>query len=213
MIKNALVPGPPDGTVKTLRLYRHSIKDGENISPEGMGMARQLGVQVNGEGLFTISHLFGGPLSRCWQTATAFVGGYAEYGLQASIATHPPMLGLGDEGMFKEIVNDEFREMVKGGASNLDALLSVHLDRRDCLIEGAMSAVEEMFSLMVEEGEVHAAGFFHSPFIELVAFHVLGTLHKGFNRLSELDGIQLYRDFGGNTVIGPKLTFSVNPLD
>lgn len=203
----------PAKTVKTLFLFRHSLRDGENISEEGFRLAIDLGEQIRElpPQHFDIVHEFGSPMSRCWQTLAGIKSGYADAGLGSTIIPHQPVFGLGDAAIAEEILTDEFKAAVASGMSNFHAAMAVHPDKVKEWAAGAFAGLSKMFKAMDDEGPVQGIGVFHSPFIELLAWLLLGLpeeLPEDLqDPLKELDGFEFYQTEDGTISVGPKLRF------
>lgn len=176
--------------MKKLHLRRHGKKDGPNdtIGPQGLEQTRREGVEAVRNGN-SYQRLFYGPLVRTAQTALAFLEAFMRPPI-----TMPVVQGLGDDALFKEIVNDTFKRAIAAGQTNLAATLMAHPSERCTIWQmHAGAAVEQMFDAL-GEGEM-GLGFFHSPTIEMAAssFGFVVTDLK----LAELEGLEFTQDANG----------------
>lgn len=155
--------------MKTLWMFRHSIKDGldNSIGPKGIALAEEFGNWLEDEwacGETNFTKVFCGPLPRTSQTALAFFAGLHDYAKPM-----PVIQKFGDDDLFKIMANDAFRSSVKSGKKNFEALLSAHpVAQVQAWSLDAFTGIKECFDQM-EEDEL-AIGFGHSPIIELAAW-------------------------------------------
>ncbi|MFA6307594.1 MAG: hypothetical protein WCS88_02780 [Patescibacteria group bacterium] len=152
---------------KTVDLYRHTHKDtgGNHVSYDGATYAYEIGSERYDEGNMNIHHLFWGPLARTCETAIAMMTANQAF---THVKMHDPIHGLGSSELFATIITDHVRADIKGGLSNMEAVL-VNIDRQ-VLVDfniGARNALKQMFDLM-DSGQ-HGVGIFHDPTIPMLA--------------------------------------------
>ncbi len=186
--------------MKTLCYLRHSIKDANNnISPEGIELAKKQGqilVATMGnqrqDNQIRVDRIFVGPLVRTVQTRDAFFFHVVPTLMLDEITAEIP--NIGTDGLFKEIVSDEFKDAVKSGKSNFEATLGAHSPGQVLVWSRiAYHAVDEMIASL-EEGQ-KAIAFGHSPMIELAAYYIhSGRLPAEYRRLAEMEGLVFVHD-------------------
>ena len=202
--------------MKVIHYRRHSIKGPDNLlTPQGIALAidegkkaaRQITGEVTGESgpdaafvKLRYERLFHGPLGRTLQTAMHFC-----HGLGYLPSPKLPIAEIGTDELFAEIATPAFREAVKDGASNFQALLTVHGEAKAKEWAGVASeGVCKMFDGL-QDGETGIA-FGHSPVIELAAWRLLGfELPEGHDRLADPEGIIFATDDMGKICVGPKI--------
>lgn len=193
--------------MKTLHLRRHSIKDGANntIGTKGLQLAFEEGIIAHLAGS-RYKKLFHGQLIRTAQTALAFCQGFGYVP-----AVMPVMDGLGDDALFAEIANAGFKAAVASGLSNFAATRQVHGDEQASIwAHRGCGAVETMFFSM-NDNEV-GVGFFHSPTIELVAWHY-GAEHSeidGWDQLKDMEGLVFACDDSRIILVAGKISVKTN---
>jgi len=172
--------------MKRLRYVRHAPKDGQIIGKKGLHLA-----QVKAPaGSYT--ELFYGPLYRTLQTILAAV---ASLGCKARV--HEPIDEIGTDELFGKMVTQEFKEAVKSGLSNLEAIDKVHDAHQLRKWEKTAGiGVEKMFDLMLEGG--HGLCYGHDPVIPLAA-RAFG-LHS-VRSLNELEYIDFQQDHSGEITV------------
>lgn len=177
--------------MKTLRLLRHSLKDGANdsIGQKGAELARGEGIDARNE---RFTRFFHGPLVRTMQTAYHYSRGL---GYQPAIVSLS--LNMGDDALFKAMVNDDFKRVQKT-KPNLAAIDEVH--STELVQKWQMAAAASVVDMLdqMNDGE-HAVGFFHSPTIELAVRELVPAPFRleGWDNLKEMDGVVLVENNGG----------------
>ncbi|HPM08001.1 MAG TPA: hypothetical protein PLL60_04375, partial [Bacilli bacterium] len=120
------------------------------------------------------------PLIRTTETAIAMM---TDNTMFDSAEMHDPIVGLGDDAMFAEMVTPEMKQAIKEGKSNFDALFAAHgSDSLNTFITAGQQAIDQMFAAM-KDGEV-GVGVFHDPTIPL-----MGWAH-GLQEVRSLDSMQ-----------------------
>lgn len=152
--------------MKSLRMRRHSLKDGPDntIGPKGAALAVREGNNEYYECFQLPEWVFVGPLVRTRQTANLFFFLFEDEQLSPDRIIVIPEFG--DDALFKAMATPEFREQTKAGFSNYDALLKVHSPElvsawRKLAFAGITSALSK-----ISDGKT-GDGFGHSPMIEL----------------------------------------------
>lgn len=173
--------------MKTLHYRRHSLKDGNYISAEGLRLAFREGALCG-----VIHHkVFHGPLVRTAQTLLSFLQGRT-----GNSMIMPIIEEIGNDTIVAAMVNDAFKAAVKEGLPNIECLRRAHdNDKLAQFAASALHAVVKMFDRM-NEGDI-AVAFGHSPIIELAAGAVTlkeETPPEGWDKLGELDGLVFVQD-------------------
>ncbi|MBI2607809.1 MAG: hypothetical protein HYW51_03205 [Candidatus Doudnabacteria bacterium] len=161
--------------MKTLHYRRHSLKDGNYISAEGLRLAFREGALCG-----VIHHkVFHGPLVRTAQTLLSFLQGRT-----GNSMIMPIIEEIGNDTIVAAMVNDAFKAAVKEGLPNIECLRRAHdNDKLAQFAASALHAVVKMFDRM-NEGDI-AVAFGHSPII---------TPPEGWDKLGELDGLVFVQD-------------------
>lgn len=151
-----------------LKGRRHGVKSKKDqykhlITQEGLD---QIQKQVIGEPLSKdYTDLFMGPLYRTPQSELAEI---AAIGCKARV--HFPIEEVGTDEAFDEMVTPEFKDLVKNGATNLEALqktLDPEIFKKKCA--DFSGGVEKMFSLIQKNGVGLVLG--HDPIISMWAIN------------------------------------------
>ncbi len=180
--------------MKQILYFRHSLKAADgNLSPEGIELAYEEGKfwKVKDFAVF-----FHGDLPRTAETREHFVTGWSEDGNRPpeSYSCVGPIKGVGSDQMFGAMLTPAMKDAVKGGMTNIGALVQTHVNTN--AFEGwkavAHAALKAMFDLL-EAGQTGAA-FGHSPIIELVALGCRpmpgdGLVVNSSTQLKEMDCI------------------------
>ena len=148
--------------MKTLVLRKHSIQDGPNgsLGPKGLELARQQANLISDRGI-GFEMLFYAPFIGEMQTALIFCEG-----LNYIPSTMPIVSGVGDVGLLKKIMTDDFRSAVANGKPSFMAIMQIHGESNlQEWSEQAHESILAMFS-QLEHGE-SGIGFFPCPLIKL----------------------------------------------
>ena len=160
--------------MKRLRYVRHAPKDGQIIGQGGLDLAQEKAPERN------YTDLFYGPLYRTVQTILAAV---ASFGCKARV--HEPIKEVGTDELFTKMVTPRFKEAVKSGLSNLEAINKVHnAHQLRKWEEMAAQGVQRMFDLISEDG--HGLCYGHDPVIPLAA-RAFGLHSRSLNELEYID--------------------------
>lgn len=197
---------------KMLRYGRHGKKDGQIIGQEGLNQIADVVANNKHYGDYTFTDIFYGTLYRSAQTALAVVIGLAPFNRELNVQVHTPIEEAGTDELFKEMATPEFKEAVKAGATNLEALDKVHPREKVQEWEKlAAAGVQKMFDAMQDGSN----GFFpggHDPVIALAARHFGYSNVCSMGELEYLDFVQdddrvirVITTFAKRLMAGPKL--------
>jgi len=168
--------------MKRLRYVRHGDKEGQLIGQEGLDSTQKKTPKGN------YTDLFYGPLYRTLQTILAAV---CSFGCKARV--HYPIEQVGTTDLFTGMITPGFKETVKRGSSNLEAIDKVHKSSQVKKWEKmAAQGVERMFDLIPEDG--HGLCYGHDPVIPLAA-RAFGT--EDVQSLDELEYIDFIQTDAG----------------
>jgi hypothetical protein len=198
-------------TVKTLEIYRHSLKDGKaknTVGPKGLALAKAQGDKRNGEDAFCYEAAFHGVEVRTAQTLLAFISAADEDNFLPEIM--PAVEGFGSDALFADMLKPpEFRDIAKG-VGTFRALLTCHpFERVKAWAEACYAGLVEVFA-QITEGEVGLA-ISHSPTIELALWHAGGfaDLTDKYAVLKEMEGVLLEQDDDGVIKVVEKIAAPV----
>ncbi|PIY96827.1 MAG: hypothetical protein COY66_02780 [Candidatus Kerfeldbacteria bacterium CG_4_10_14_0_8_um_filter_42_10] len=176
---------------KTLRIYRHSLKDGKNdsIGPLGIELARQVAKQTIDR---VVTDIFIGPLPRTTQTVEAMQSAVPDF--FSGVVTLKSIPNLGSKEMFTfltepKVAGKGFKELAER-IGNLNALFTLHTPAAfDFLKSIVRQGVVNMFAEMIGN---FAIGIFHSPTVELAAesFSIQLLLPPQFPEMSYVEFIK-----------------------
>jgi len=176
--------------MKRLRYVRHSDKEGDLISAEGLERARKEAP----DGLYT--DLFYGPVYRTLQTLAAAMT-VIEFTVTPRL--HEPIEEIGTNELFGRVAVPKFRENVSEGLSNLEAVDITHPEEMISQLEfDAAKGVEKMFAEMPDGGFGLAYG--HDPIISLAARYFNADEVRSLKTLEWIDFFM--NDEGEITVTG-----------
>ena len=182
--------------MKTLEIYRHSLKDGQypnTIGPKGMSLAMSQGVNRAQEAIrYQVSAH--GVEVRTAQTLLGFLYGQCELMPQPLLSVE----GFGNDNLFAEMVAPPtFRDIAKG-VGNFSALLLLHSEEQvKSWAKLCHDGVLQVFA-QIEDGEVGLA-ISHSPSIELAMWRAMNfaELPDSYAVMKEMDGVVLQQDAAG----------------
>jgi len=167
--------------MKKLFYVRHSLKEGDVISAEGLVKAKELGMRFSE----TVTDLFHGILVRTAQTLIAVMTGMGKFCENTTL--HPVIEEIGTQDLFDEMVTPAFKEARKTASSNLEALMmeNIEVSNFPFFLHNSGAGVEKMFSMMSDGGVGLAIG--HDPIISLATEH-FGLKLNGY-QMKELEYI------------------------
>jgi len=181
--------------MKILYYRRHSLRNGDYISPEGLHLALKEGALSD----VIFSEAFHGPLVRTAQTLLAFL-----MGTSIECTIHPVIEEIGTNDVLTSMANEAFRLGQGQDLPHLTCLRAAHDQATyDKYAATARLAVRKMFDAM-EDGSFGIA-FGHSPMIELSATgleaHPEGKLPEGWDDLKEMDGLVFVQHDDGKLIV------------
>src|SRR3989338_10888303 len=163
---------------------RHGLKNGNNISKEGLEAAEALGIELGRSRDYDV--VVGGNESRTWQTLASFLLGLANY--QHGQRALPPVANFGDGTLFKSWLDRGLADAVKKTGSNIRGLAAILTPEE--FMAAAQNALQGVMNVaaQVSNGSV-VIGFGHSPIIELAAIGA-GIKLEDVPPLAELEGLE-----------------------
>lgn len=151
--------------MKTLVLRKHSIQDGPNgsLGPKGLELAKREAERLSDRGI-GFEMLFYAPLIGEVQTALTFCEG---------LNYVPPIMpianGVGDVGLLKKIMTDDFRSAVANGIPSFMAMMQIHGENN--VHEWSEEAHQSILAIFNQLGhEETGIGFFPGPLIKLAGW-------------------------------------------
>jgi broad specificity phosphatase PhoE len=164
---------------KSVELRRHTDNDGDQLSPEGVAAAVEIGRRLNGDFDLVVSS----GAQRATQTAACFLSG-----LEGKVAR-----GVVVDRRFRSEFEDKWKEAYESaGAGDLASFRRAAPDLVDNESKLMGRALEEVFDRLPEGGRAMVVG--HSPMQEAAVYGLTGEivepLSKGAGVLvvSEDDG-------------------------
>jgi hypothetical protein len=140
-----------------------------------------------------VAHVFTSPLITSTETLISIMVGNKAF---EDAVQHVAIEGLGTKDALTLLNNEQFRDLVAGDVSTLEAVVIAHdLDIREVFVDEAMVAIKEMFACMAD-GEL-GVGVFEDPFISMAA-EVCGL--EDARSLEPLEHIVFKMDDGGDIV-------------
>jgi len=176
--------------MKIIDYLRHSYKDGNNISAQGLTAATQAGREC----FIQYEYAVGGNESRTWQTLCAFFMGYCH-----SVTLLTPIAAFGDSSLFKGWLDRGFGDAVKQTGSNINGIHRI-LPKNEFeeACANALDGVREVFRQMNYGTACLAFG--HSPIIELAVIGA-GMKLEDVPSLKELEGLRFTQHDDGEITV------------
>jgi broad specificity phosphatase PhoE len=164
---------------KSVELRRHTDNDGDELSPEGVAAAVEIGRKLDGDFDLVVSS----GAQRATQTAACFISG-----MEGKVAG-----GVIVDSRFRSEYEDKWKEAFeRAGAGDMDSFRRAAPDLVDNESKLMGSALEEVLNRLPEGGRALVVG--HSPMQEAAVYGLTGEivepLSKGAGVLvvSEDDG-------------------------
>lgn len=189
--------------VAELHIYRNSSRDGNRpcLSKKGFEAAVEFGRHTGiflMQDMFLPTHIFNSDQPRSMSTALGFFSGYSEH-LQTPLRSHLPVLGLGASDSIDPIHAQPHYQALRGARRTpLQSFVEAHRSLVVPYGEIAERTAQEMLEVVANDSEkslydlpVQGVGFFHSPFVELLVWRLLGQHESGMKVYGELEGVAL----------------------
>ncbi len=189
--------------VAELHIYRNAPRNGNQpcLSKKGFEAAvefgRHTGIYLM-QDMFLPTHIFNSDQPRSMSTALGFFSGYSEH-LQTPLQSHLPVLGLGSSDTINAIHTQPHYQALRGARRTpLQSFVEAHRSLVVPYGEIAERTAQEMLEVIANDRDkslhdlpVQGVGFFHSPFVELLVWRLLGQHESGMKVYNELEGVAL----------------------
>lgn len=160
--------------MKNIQLRRHSIKQGPgdmDLSEEGIHLAQEIGKECLQGKNFT--HIFVSPLKRTRDTAIAFMHGAGDFS-QPLFQIFQPGVEVGGTEEALNLWSGVCNKAERAGQDMLQAALQKETEIAHKIATDSATSFKAWLVLLPDGANILVVG--HSPFLELIAYGLFGTV-------------------------------------